>query len=90
MFHASICFLLTLSCCALAKPLLSIEDYGDKLKGMVHMLHDTCVARSGVDDSKIEEMKTGKFGSDPKAKKYVHCIWSSTVVNQTWKTDCMK
>ncbi|CAH1962487.1 unnamed protein product [Acanthoscelides obtectus] len=69
---------------------MRFKDYGDKLKGMVHMLHDTCVARSGVDDSKIEEMKTGKFGSDPKAKKYVHCIWSSTVVNQTWKTDCMK
>nr|CAH7760096.1 unnamed protein product [Callosobruchus chinensis] len=28
-------------------------DYGDKLKDMVKMLHDTCVARSGVDESKL-------------------------------------
>nr|CAI5838617.1 unnamed protein product [Callosobruchus analis] len=35
---------------------------------MVKMLHDTCVARSGVEESTIEEMKTGKFGNDQKAK----------------------
>nr|CAI5838616.1 unnamed protein product [Callosobruchus analis] len=87
MFYMYILFLFATNWCTLGKPILSIEDYGDKLRDMVKMLHDTCVARSGVEESTIEEMKTGKFGNDQKAKKYVHCIWTSTVISDSGDID---
>ncbi|CAH2006696.1 unnamed protein product [Acanthoscelides obtectus] len=54
---------------------------------MMKMLHDTCIVRSSMDESKVADMSGGKFPDDATMKKYISCLWTSTVITDSGSID---
>ncbi|XP_046743565.1 general odorant-binding protein 56d-like isoform X2 [Diprion similis] len=46
----------------------------EEMQEMAQMLHDTCVAESGVAEDLIVKCRSGDFADDPKLKCYMLCL----------------
>ncbi|XP_072387338.1 B1 protein-like [Diabrotica undecimpunctata] len=59
---------------------LDLKDFKQEVIELTKVLHDECVAKTGVNEQLIEKAKEGIFEDDVKFKKYLSCCWVTSAV----------